>query len=45
MTKRRRDQWQVCSGESYPFAVAVLSLIAAVRGTNKGQVVMEIADP
>ena len=28
----------------YPFAVAVLSLIAVIRGTNKGQVVMEIGD-
>lgn len=28
----------------YPLAVAVLSLIAAVHGTNKGQVVMEIGD-
>ena len=29
----------------YPFAVAVLSLIAVIRGTNKGQVVIEIDDP
>ena len=29
----------------YPLAVAFISLIAAVRGTNKGQVVMEIGDP
>ena len=28
----------------YPFAVAVLSLIAVIRGTNKGQVVVEIGD-
>ncbi|MCY3708724.1 MAG: PPOX class F420-dependent oxidoreductase [Caldilineaceae bacterium] len=31
--------------KKYPLMVAVLSLIAVIRGTNKGQVVMEIGDP